>query len=192
MNLKPTIDIERYPYQMRLQDFYCDCCHDRSLFYYHSNYGNMSDLQKRKRGIKMSNEVLTKEVQEAIRAGERALNSLRTAQANLKSARGWGIWDMLGGGLITDMIKHSKISNAMNAIESAKWDLESFEKELRDVRAHVNLNIDIGGFLSFADFFFDGIIADYLVQTKIAEARHQVDEAIYRVESLLVDLRKII
>ncbi len=139
----------------------------------------------------MSNEMLTKEVQEALRAGERALSSLRTAQANLKSARGWGIWDMLGGGLITDMIKHSKISNAMNAIESAKWDLESFEKELRDVRAHVNLNIDIGGFLSFADFFFDGIIADYLVQTKIAEARHQVDEAIYRVESLLRDLRKI-
>lgn len=190
MNLKPTIDIERYPYQMRLQDFYCDGCHGRSLFYCY-NHGSMSGLQERKRGIKMSNEMLTKEVQEAIWAGERALSSLRTAQANLKSARGWGIWDMLGGGLITDMIKHSKISNAMNAIESAKWDLQAFEKELKDVKAHVDLNIEIGGFLSFADFFFDGIIADYLVQTKISEARHQVDEAIYRVESLLEDLRNL-
>lgn len=135
---------------------------------------------------------MTKEVQEAIYAGERALMSLRTAQANLKSARGWGIFDMFGGGFIADVVKHSKISNAMNAIESAKWDLQSFERELRDVRAHVNLNIDIGGFLSFADFFFDGFLADYLVQTKIADARRQVDEAIYRVDSLLTDLRKLV
>lgn len=136
--------------------------------------------------------IMTKEVQEAIYAGERALMSLRTAQANLKSARGWGIFDMFGGGFIADVVKHSKISNAMNAIESAKWDLQSFERELRDVRAHVNLNIDIGGFLSFADFFFDGFLADYLVQTKIADARRQVDEAIYRVDSLLTDLRKLV
>ena len=44
-------------------------------------------------------------------------------------------------------------------------------------------------FLTFADFFFDGVIADYLVQSKIAEARAQVSDAIYQVERLLRDLR---
>ena len=46
------------------------------------------------------------------------------------------------------------------------------------------------GFLSFADFFFDGIVADYLVQSKIGEARRQVNEAINQVERILVELRR--
>lgn len=35
-----------------------------------------------------------KEKREAMEAGNRALHSLREAQANLDSARNWGLWDM--------------------------------------------------------------------------------------------------
>lgn len=35
MDLKPSIDVERHPYQMKQQDFYYGRCHDRSLFLYH-------------------------------------------------------------------------------------------------------------------------------------------------------------
>ena len=42
-----------------------------------------------------------------------------------------------------------------------------------------------------ADFFFDGGIADYLVQSKIRKARAQVEEAIRRVEQVLDELRRI-
>ena len=41
---------------------------------------------------------MRQEISEAIRAGERALSSLRAAQDKLGSARNWGIFDMLGGG----------------------------------------------------------------------------------------------
>ena len=53
------------------------------------------------------------------------------------------------------------------------------------------LNIDIDGFLTFADFFFDGIIADYLVQSKIRDARSQVEEAIEQVSRILDSLRSM-
>ncbi|MDO4307067.1 MAG: hypothetical protein Q4C77_09535 [Eubacteriales bacterium] len=139
----------------------------------------------------MSNEMMRMEIQEAITAGERALGSLRAAQEKLNSARNWGIFDMLGGGFVTDMIKHSKMNDAASYVESAKRDLLVFQRELRDVRVIRDLNIEVGGFLSFADFFFDGLVADYLVQTRIADAREQVSDAIYRVEGLLEELKQV-
>lgn len=137
----------------------------------------------------MSNELERKEIREAIMAGERALASLRLAKEKLDSARNWGIFDLLGGGFITDMIKHSKLNDASSYVENAKKDLLVFQRELRDVQVMRDIRIEVGGFLSFADFFFDGLVADYLVQSKISEARQQVDDAIYRVEGLLGQLK---
>ncbi len=138
----------------------------------------------------MVNNMMDKEVREAINAGEKALYSLREAQNNLQSARNWGIFDMFGGGFITDMIKHSKLGNASIYMENAKYDLQVFQRELRDVYINLDMRIDVGGFLSFADFFFDGIVADYLVQSRIGEARRQVESAIRQVENILVELRR--
>lgn len=138
----------------------------------------------------MVNNMMDKEVREAINAGEKALYSLREAQNNLQSARNWGIFDMFGGGFITDMIKHSKLGNASTYMENAKYDLQVFQRELRDVYINLDMRIDVGGFLSFADFFFDGIVADYLVQSRIGEARRQVESAIRQVENILVELRR--
>ena len=53
------------------------------------------------------------------------------------------------------------------------------------------MNIDVGGFLTFADFFFDGFLADVMVQSKINNAKRQVDEAIRRVENVLGRLRTL-
>lgn len=74
-----------------------------------------------------------REIDEAIRAGERALDSLREAKNQLNSARNWGIYDMIGGGLISSMIKHSKIDQANEWMDQANRDLRCFAKELRDV-----------------------------------------------------------
>lgn len=136
----------------------------------------------------MKNEIM--EVREAIVAGERALDSLYAARDQLKSARGWGIFDLLGGGFLTDMMKHSKINHAAKCMENAKYHLQIFQRELNDVTLPVNLRMEIGGFLSFADFFFDGLVADYLVQSKIASAREQVEDAISNVTNVLDALRR--
>ena len=132
----------------------------------------------------MEDKRMEKEVREAVAAGERALGSLRNAQKCLDGAKNWGIVDMLGGGLVSSLVKRSKM-------DEAKADLRKFQKELRDVSVSMDLRMEIGSFLSFADVFFDNLFVDVMVQSKINEARDQVDEVIARVESLLVDLRRL-
>ncbi len=126
------------------------------------------------------------ERQEAIEAGERALDSLIEAQNQLRKARNWGIYDIIGGGFLSSIIKHSKVDNARACIERAKYDLQAFNRELQDVS--YGLNVDMGGLLTFFDVM-DNFFADLLVQSKIADASRQVDDAIYRVRDILSRLR---
>lgn len=132
---------------------------------------------------------LEKEKQEAINAGNRALYSLRTAQENLRSAKNWGIWDMFGGGFITTMFKQSKMDDAKQNMEQARYDLRAFSQELQDVSMFYNLDIETGDFLSFADWFFDGVVVDWMVQDRINKAGEQVAQAIRHVEHILRELQ---
>ena len=128
-----------------------------------------------------------RERQEAIDAGERALDSLYGVRKELESAGNWGLLDMFGGGMFTTFVKHSKMNDAQRYMERAKRDLAAFSRELADVSE--KLNINSGDFLTFADYFFDGFLADMMVQSRIHDAQRQVDDAIYRVESILSRLR---
>ena len=132
-----------------------------------------------------------REIQEAVAAGERALDSLRAVEKSLNSAGGWGLFDMFGGGMFSTMIKQSKINDARGELEAARYALRSFEKELQDVSRAVDLRIDIGSFLSFADFFFDNFFVDWMVQSKIDQAKSQVSQAIRQVEGILTELRRM-
>lgn len=132
---------------------------------------------------------LEKEKQEAINAGNRALYSLRAAQENLNSAKNWGIWDMFGGGFITTMFKQSKMDDAKQNMEQARYDLRAFSQELQDVSMFYNLDIETGDFLSFADWFFDGVVVDWMVQDRINKAGEQVAQAIRHVEHILRELQ---
>ena len=74
-------------------------------------------------------------------------------------------------------------------MEEAKYNLQSFSRELQDVNMTHNLNLNVSDFLSFADFFFDGLVADWLVQDRINETRNQVEDAIRQVEDIVRRLR---
>ena len=132
----------------------------------------------------------TKEITEAIRAGERALYSLKEAERQLKSAGNWGLLDILGGDTVSGLLKHMKVNNASRCVDDARRDLAVFRDELGDIRDIEYLNIDIDGFLTSADFFFDGFIFDIVVQSKISKGRQQVREAIERVGDILRMLRR--
>jgi len=131
-----------------------------------------------------------KERDEAIRAGESALNSLRKAKDQLDSARGWGIYDMLGGGIISSVIKRNRMNDASTSLREAQYALERFQKELGDLNlSFVATEISSGDFLSFADWFFDGLLVDVMMQERINRARAEVDSMIRRVGDLVVRLR---
>ena len=134
--------------------------------------------------------VRNKEIREAIRAGERALDSLKEADRQLSSAGTWGLIDIFGGNTFSGLMKHMRVNNASRYVDDARRDMAAFRDELGDIRDLENLNVDIDGFLTLADFFFDGFVADIFVQSKIRKGQQQVREAIRRVEDILSSLRK--
>lgn len=136
----------------------------------------------------MSGSADAREVDEAVRAGERALDSLREAKAKLDSARNWGIYDILSGGMISSMVKHSKMSSANEWVEQANRDLKRFAKELRDVDED-GLYVQAGSLASTLDIFFDNVFSDFIVQNRINEARGEIDRMIDRIERTVWDLK---
>ncbi|MBP5163366.1 MAG: hypothetical protein ILP16_10390 [Spirochaetales bacterium] len=127
-----------------------------------------------------------KEKQEAIEAGQRALSSLREAREHISTAKGFGLWDLFGGGGFVSLAKHYKIGRAKDAIERAKYDLQVFSRELRDVE--MNLDINIGDFLTIFDLM-DNFFADIMVQSRLSDASRRIDEAIRSVEQCLQTLQ---
>ncbi len=133
-----------------------------------------------------------KELQEAIEAGNHALLQLKKVQDSLGSAQGWGVWDILGGGLIATAIKHSRIDDARQHVHSAQQALHWFIRELKDVNPHLqtDITIDIGGFATFADYFFDGLIMDWIVQSRINESLNNVNNLVRGVSHTLRNLQQ--
>ena len=136
----------------------------------------------------MENFNYRREIDEAIQAGQRARSSLLMAQDCLKSAGNWGLLDMFGGGLVTTFIKRSKMNDAEQLVQQARNDLKQFRKELTDVETIAEFHVETGNFLTFADYFLDGFLTDWLVQSKIQDAKKQVEQAIAQVEKILRQL----
>ena len=135
-----------------------------------------------------------KEIREAIQAGEAALSSLKNAREKLDSAKNWGIFDIVGGGFVSSLIKHSRMDDGQEYMEEAKQNLRRFEKELQDVSLSDSFarssSIDISSFVRFADSFFDNMILDFYVQSQIRQTLDAVENAIRQVEDILTALRK--
>lgn len=125
-----------------------------------------------------------KEIHEAINAADDALIALRNAEKSLSSAGSWGLWDMFGGGMFSTFLKHDKINRAQSELEEARNRLRTFRNELADLGRTVDFNLDIGGFLQFADYFFDDFFSDWMVQSKIRKGQDQVRKAIHEVENI--------
>ncbi len=138
----------------------------------------------------MTKQDTLREVREAITAANRALDSLENAEHELKGAKNWGLLDIFGGGAVTTLLKHGRMDRARRQIEDAKYYLQMLKKELRDIDIPMNLNLEVGGFLSFADLFFDGVVADWMVQSRINDAQRQVEMAHGKVLEILGNLQR--
>ncbi|RDW18652.1 hypothetical protein CWR48_10015 [Oceanobacillus arenosus] len=129
--------------------------------------------------------ITLKELNEAIAAGNIAKRKLGDAVSSLESASGWGTFDLLGGGAIAGMVKYSHIDEATDRIHEAQSGMRHFQKELLDVDETADLEIEISGLLKFADFFFDDIISDWMVQGRIEDSLTQVRNQLVNVERII-------
>ena len=103
----------------------------------------------------------------------------------LNDAENWGVWDMVGGGLFTTIVKHNHIDAARKYAEETQRKLGKFKREISDINMVTNSEISIGSFETFADYFFDGLIYDWIVQSEIGKSldsvkntKNQIDRAI--------------
>lgn len=113
------------------------------------------------------------------------MNTVGRILSELNSAEGWGTWDMIGGGLLTDLAKHSHLDSAQNQIAQLQEELRRFKTELADVTIHTDLQVSIDGFLRFADYFFDNLFTDWMVMDKIGKSKAQIQDTKQQIESVL-------
>lgn len=123
-----------------------------------------------------------REIEEAIAAGKEALEALEDAADSLDSAKRWGIVDILGGGLITSVIKHSRLGDANHSLADARVALARFSAELDDVRDVAGLTAEVNRWNAFFDIACDNWLADIFVQKEMSDAADRVDEAIETVK----------
>lgn len=130
-----------------------------------------------------------KEIREAVSAGQSALGTADSVLSELEDADGWNTWDIIGGGgIITHMAKHGHLDEAQEKVEQLQGKLRRFKTELADINIQADMQVNIDGFLRFADYFFDGLFADWAVGDKISESQSSVQEVKNQINSALSKL----
>ena len=136
----------------------------------------------------MTDEKLLTEINEAMEAGRDAQMRLRRIQETLRSAKGWGIYDLLGGGLISGMMKRIRMEKAQQQIEELRGSLERFNSELKDVQVQCSASAELSEWLNITDLVFDDPLSDWLSLSKIKDAKAEIDRTEKEVAALLAKL----
>ena len=132
-----------------------------------------------------------REIDEAIVAGIDARRELDEALSALGSARSWGQVNTTAGGWVAASVKHSRIDRAQTHISRAQRHLRRFISELQDVDTPGSeLKIKMEGFDRFADTFFDCLITDWRVQSKIISAQERTRSTRQRTSELVHQLER--
>lgn len=129
------------------------------------------------------------ELSEAIAAGTEALQTSANVLQNMESAKDLATIDLLGGGFLVDLAKHDRLDEAQQNVEQLQVQLQRFNKELSDVTIRSYIQVSIDGMLKFADFFFDGLLADATVLERIRQAIDQVEQTREDILSILRQLQ---
>ena len=94
----------------------------------------------------------------------------------------------MGGDLIADLAKHDRLDQAQEMVEQLQVELRRFKTELTDVSIDAEMQVKLDGFLLFADYFFDGLFADWAVMDHIENSQKQVSQTRQQVEEVLASL----
>lgn len=147
----------------------------------------IEDLYTRKTTV----QTMLKEIEEAEVAGFNAEDYLSTAISQLDSASGYSTWDtFLGGGMIATAMKHSAIDQSEDTIHIAQMALQRFQTEVKDVQALEanSFEVERGGFITMADYFFDDIFSEWTIHSRISKSQKNLQNTLNEVEKVLHSL----
>ena len=133
--------------------------------------------------LEQSNKIC--ELKEAVSAGKIAAACVEPIMKNLDSAENWGVFDLLGGGIISSFAKHEKLRQAQNEIDNLHMHLRTLRTELADVQIEDDMSVELDDFTAAADWFFDGILVDGYVLNKIQASKQKIYELKNRIDSLI-------
>lgn len=122
---------------------------------------------------------------------QEVLHQLDSVERELKKARNWGLYDMLGGGFFASWIKFGKVDKAEKQLNEVQLKLEKLQTELGDLQLEVDHKLDISGFHRFMDIAFDHIIVDWLSQTKIVDSLKDVSRLKLEIRNIISTLDRI-
>ncbi len=137
----------------------------------------------------MANEL---QINQAINLTDQLISELDQAERQLSSARNWGFLDVLGGGFIIDLIKHSKLNNAKISMDRVNYLLQELKRVLGGISMPGDYSMNVGGIATFADFFFDSGIVDVYMTAKIMSSLNEVrnlKNRCYELRSRLASVR---
>ena len=192
-----AVDQEIQEIQAQLQDLYgCEEAYSAALEE-KRNAVRSSSTPEASRILRLEEKIAflesqKREIREAIAAGHSALETADSILSELEDADGWNTWDMFGGGgIITHMAKHGHLDEAQEKVEQLQGKLRRFKTELADINIHADMQVRIDGFLRFADYFFDGLFADWAVGDKISQSHASVQKVKNDIRSALSKLERM-
>ncbi|WP_342539366.1 hypothetical protein MKY15_08010 [Sporosarcina sp. FSL K6-1540] len=130
---------------------------------------------------------MLREIDEACDAGNKANRALDAALEKLGAAEGLSVWDtFLGGGLLVSALKYSEINSSDDLVHRAQRALRHFETELMDVQnaATESFTVNKSDIFTFTDLFFDNIFSDWMIHSRITDAKSKLND-------VLQDVRKV-
>lgn len=129
---------------------------------------------------------LERELSRALSAAQSARESLWLMSGSLDHARSWGTVDLLGGGLLSTWAKHDHLDDAQRAAQSARSALERLRGQMTALQKAVRVpQVELSSFAVFADYWLDGLFADWYVQSRIKEAQAGTDQTLSKLGSLI-------
>lgn len=132
-----------------------------------------------------------KEIQEAIEQGVSAENVANKVLEHLEEAEGLATWDMWGGRMAVDMMKHEELDQAQLMVGHLQQKLRRFKSELAEVKITADYIVSSDDFTRFADYFFDGLVMDATIRNEIKESKSQVENTRWQIQHTVENLEDL-
>lgn len=136
-------------------------------------------------------QIQIRETNEAMAAGRSILGQLENIERSLDDAQACAQWDLFTRkSIITHIAKWTYLDDAQMHAQKLEALVRRFKAELSDLSIQTDFSLPGSDGLRFADWFFDGLIVDWTVLSRIQEAQGNLSPSRYQVQNLLGELRK--
>lgn len=128
-------------------------------------------------------------IDRAIEAGEEALQKLIPIRKRFASASNWGIFTVVRGKRLTNVLKNMKASRTDQLVKDGSIALQRFREALNGVQSLSAMDHDLSKMVC-SDYFQGGPLIDTVVQVRIRNNLRKLDRAINEVTFHLERLKR--